>query len=135
MICYEAAFSRDTRAHSRAGAEVLLNLTNDGWFGVAGPSGRMALHQHAAHLIMRAVESRGGAARAANGGFAFFVDPVGRVHDAAAPGETGVKVATVFTSDVTTFHTRYGDLIGPASALALLLLMLRRRRVGTGPHR
>jgi apolipoprotein N-acyltransferase len=130
LICYEAAFARDARAQTRAGAEVLLNLTNDGWFGAAGPSGRMALHQHAAHLIMRAVESRRGAARAANGGFAYFVDPVGRLHDAAAPGETGVKVATVLTSDVTTFHTRYGDLVGPVSALALLLLLLRRRRGG-----
>ena len=131
LICYEAAFARDARARSGAGAEVLLNLTNDGWFGVAGPSGRMALHQHAAHLIMRAIESRRGAARAANGGFSFFVDPVGRVHDAAAPGDTGMRVATVFTSDITTFHARYGDLIGPASALALLLFVRRRRRSGS----
>ena len=124
LICFEASFASDARAARRAGANVLVNITNDGWFGVAGAGSRAALHQHAAHLVMRAVETRAGAVRAANGGFSFFVDPVGRVHGAVEPGASAVSVATVRTTDVSTFYARHGDVLGPASALAALLFIL-----------
>ena len=124
LICFEAIFASEARAARAAGADVLVNLTNDGWFGIAGATSRVALHQHAAHIIMRAIETRAGAARVANVGFTFVVDPMGRTHAAGDPGAAGVHVATVRTTDMPTFHTRYGDLLGPASGLAVLVLML-----------
>jgi apolipoprotein N-acyltransferase len=125
LVCFEAIFAADARAARSAGAEILVNITNDGWFGAAGVAGRVALHQHAAHLVMRAIETRAGAVRAANEGFSFHVDPVGRVHGLADPREGGMlRVATIRTTDVTTFFVRYGDLLGPASALSVLLLAL-----------
>src|SRR5256886_13606715 len=63
MICYESAFEDLARGYRRRGAEFLVNITNDAWYGrTAGP------YQHAAHLVMRAIETRMGIARAANDG-------------------------------------------------------------------
>ncbi|MEX2467595.1 MAG: apolipoprotein N-acyltransferase [Gemmatimonadota bacterium] len=133
LICFEAIFPGEARAARIAGADVLVNLTNDGWFGVEGGS-RAALHQHAAHLVMRAIETRAGAARSANGGFSFFVDPVGRVSGTAGPEGSGVQGDTVFTTDGVTFYTRHGDLVGPASALVALLFGLAGLSGAVRPH-
>src|SRR5204863_205670 len=63
VICYESAFEELARAYRRAGAAFLVNITNDAWYGrTAGP------YQHASHLVLRAIETRAGIARAANDG-------------------------------------------------------------------
>jgi apolipoprotein N-acyltransferase len=133
VICYESAFEGLTREYRRSGADFLVNITNDAWYGrTAGP------YQHAAHLVMRAIETRMGVARAANDGISEFVDPLGRTY-----AETGLeKEASVSgplrTSDVIPLYVRLGDWVGLLCVLATLGLVgvlaldarRARRRVG-----
>lgn len=125
LVCYESAFPEAARAYARRGADLLVNVTNDDWFGgtfrqapTAGP------RQHSAHLVMRSVENRIPAARSANGGIAMVVDPVGRIHAAASVRAPGLRVAPIRTADVDTLYSRIGDVAGIGSAAATLLLLL-----------
>lgn len=129
LICYESAFPGLARRFRLEGADLLVNITNDAWFGGEPLWSRSAaLWQHPAHLVMRAVETRAGVIRAANTGISLFVDPVGRVSGATPLFQPAVRTAVVTTSDVVTFHTRHGDVVGPGSALAALLLLLAAGR-------
>ncbi|MEQ8598839.1 MAG: apolipoprotein N-acyltransferase [Devosia sp.] len=83
LVCYEIIFSGDLG--DTAGAQFLLNLTNDAWFdGSVGPA------QHAHHARLRAVEEGMSLVRTANTGLTFATDPLGRVTAALAPGEMAV---------------------------------------------
>ena len=76
--------SRSTPSFRLEGGDVLVNVTNDAWYGrepLVLPQ-LPRLWQHPAHMVMRAIENRMGVARAANTGISLFVDPVGRVYDA-----------------------------------------------------
>ncbi len=126
LICYESIFEDLARRYRREGADFLVNITNDGWFGsTVGP------YQHAAHLVMRAIETRMGVARAANTGVSEFVDPLGHVHQ-ATPLEVERTVAgPVMTTSVRTLYVRLGDWVGAlalAGAAALLVSAYVRRR-------
>lgn len=74
LICYEAIFPEIARAHVAAGAEALLNISNDGWYGKSS-----APAQHLYLSIMRAVEQRRWLARGTNTGVTAFADPAGRL--------------------------------------------------------
>jgi len=125
LICYESSYPQGARAFRQEGADVLVNITNDAWYGREPWYARTtALWQHPAHMVMRAIENRVGVARAANTGISMFVDPIGRVYDATPLFREDLRVSRVFTTDVTTVYTRYGDLLGNGSASAALLLVL-----------
>ncbi len=124
LICYEAAFPGAARALRRAGAGVLVNLTNDAWFARAGT---LAIVQHEAHLVMRAIETRTGLVRSANLGPAGFVDPVGRVRARTIGPAAGVVTARVDAVRGHTWFVRLGDVAGPGAAVAVLLLLLATR--------
>lgn len=80
LICYEILFSGDLG--DTAGAQFLLNITNDAWFdGSIGPA------QHAHHARIRAVEEGISLVRSANTGLTFATDPLGRITAAIAPGQ------------------------------------------------
>lgn len=80
LVCYEIIFSGDLG--DVAGAQFLLNVTNDAWFdGSVGPA------QHAHHARLRAVEEGMSLVRAANTGLTFATDPLGRITAQLAPGE------------------------------------------------
>jgi apolipoprotein N-acyltransferase len=79
---------------------------------------------------MRAIEHRVGVVRGANGGISFFVDPVGRIHRPLSLFEEGVNIEEVRTTALTTFYTRYGDLLGNASAIGALILLISAIAVG-----
>ena len=126
LICYESAFEDLPRTYRRQGADFLVNVTNDAWFARSS-----APSQHASHLVLRAIETRMGVARAANSGISEFVDPFGTVYDATRL-ETEAAVANrLRTSDVTTWYVRLGDWVGLFSVVVTLgcasLLALRRR--------
>lgn len=124
MICFESAFPDVARRLRGAGADVLVNLTNDAWFGrELRHVSTGALWQHPAHLVMRAIETRTAVVRVGNAGLSFWVDPSGRVQDRIGLFEEGVRVAELHSSDVTTMYVRYGDLLGNASAVGALLLL------------
>jgi len=74
LICYEDIFPALARSSTRAGAEVLAVLTNNGWFGQGG-----AAYQHAVHSVLRAVENRRPVLRCGNGGWSGWIDEFGAV--------------------------------------------------------
>ncbi len=136
LICYESLFGGLARKARLEGADLLANLSSDVWFGEeSSRPGSLFLHQHPAHLVLRAVENRIPVARAANGGYSFVLDPLGRGRENALPPEGGVMQARIRVSRGLTLFTRTGDLVGPGALLACLLLLARGRqgREGGGP--
>ena len=124
LICYESIYAGHVRRFRLEGADFLLNLTNDGWFGREPWYTRTAaLWQHPAHLVMRAIEHRVGIARAANTGFSLFVDPVGRIYGQTDLFQAAVRSETIYTSDVRTWYTRTGDVAGWTALLLTLGLV------------
>jgi apolipoprotein N-acyltransferase len=126
VICYESAFEDLPRRYRRAGADFLVNITNDAWFGrTSAPA------QHASHLVLRAIESRMGVARAANSGITQFVDPLGRSYASTALETETLVADRLRTSDVTTLYVRLGDWVGTLAVvgtLGLAWLALVQRR-------
>lgn len=127
LICYESIFEDLARGYRRDGADFLVNITNDGWFGTTvGP------YQHAAHLVMRAIETRMGVARAANTGVSEYVDPLGRIHLATPLNVQRVAAGPVLTSSARTLYVRLGDWVGAlalAGSAALLIAGYARQRL------
>jgi len=125
LVCYESTFEDLPRRYRTAGADFLVNVTNDAWYGrTAGP------YQHAAHLVMRAIETRMGIARAANDGISEFVDPLGRISDATTLETQTVVAGRLTTSDVRSLYVILGDWVGVISAglvLAALILVVVRK--------
>jgi apolipoprotein N-acyltransferase len=115
LICYESAFEDLPRRYRRGGADFLVNITNDAWFGRTS-----APRQHASHLVLRAIETRMGVARAANSGISEFVDPLGRAYAATELDRDTVVADRLRTSDVTTLYVRWGDWVGTLVVLATL---------------
>ncbi len=83
LICYEDIFPGLARESALAGAEVLAVLTNNGWFGEGG-----AAYQHAAHSVLRAIETRRPVIRCGNGGWSGWIDEYGTIR-ATLRDETG----------------------------------------------
>ena len=132
LICYESAFEDLARRYRAAGADFLVNITNDAWYGrTAGP------YQHATHLVMRAIETRTGIARAANDGISEFVDPLGRTSSATGLEVEAVVAGRLRTSDVIPPYVRLGDWVGTVAVLVTLgfagVLMVDRWRSGRLP--
>ena len=135
LICYESIFPSLSRRYRRDGADFLVNITNDAWFGRERPwwARTSALYQHPAHLVMRAIENRVGVARSANTGISLFVDPKGRVSNATGLFEPATAAATVETTDGLTIYTQVGDWPGWLAAIVAVLAMLAsvmRERLG-----
>ncbi len=123
LICFESIFPDLVRQHVAAGARVLVNITNDSWFGrSAGP------YQHALINAMRAVENRTAIARAATTGISLFIDPFGRTYEATDLFTPAVAVATVPVSQPMTFYTRHGDLFAWSCLLVVLVAFIARFR-------
>lgn len=136
LICYESLYPELARGYREAGADILLNLTNDAWFGGEAPETRtVALRQHPAHLVLRAIENRVGVARAAATGISFFVDPLGRVHRSLPPFGAAAAVHDPGTTGVRTLYTRFGDVAGTGSAMAAVLLLMAGALRGGGQGR
>ncbi|NNE08159.1 MAG: apolipoprotein N-acyltransferase, partial [Gemmatimonadetes bacterium] len=116
-ICFEAIFPAVCRPFVLNGAEYLVNLTNDAWFGMtAAPS------QHADMARFRAIELGVPFVRSANTGISFICDSFGRVLSQVPLGESGVAVATISPSRRTTFYRTYGEWF-PRSVLAGTVLL------------
>ena len=125
LICYESIFPEIARQSVTRGANLLVNLTNDAWYGRSS-----APHQSMAMAVFRAVENKRALVRAANTGISGFVDPVGRI-----VVRTGLFVEAALVSrmpllDGQTVFNRQGHLFGPACAvlIPLFLLLGGRRR-------
>lgn len=116
FICYESAFPHHVRAFADKGADVLINLTNDGYFGRSA-----ARTQHLRLARMRAAENERWLLRPTNDGFTVSIDPAGRVIDELPPYQRAGGRLQYDTPSRTTPYSRFGDLFA-WNALALGLL-------------
>ena len=97
---------------------MLVNLTNDAWYGRTS-----AAYQHPAHLVMRAIETRMGIARAANDGISEFVDPLGREHLKTPKGAAAAEAGDLYTTRTRTLYVMLGDWVGTLAVAASLVLV------------
>ena len=129
LICYESIFPELARAQRLAGAHLIINQTNDAWFGPTAAS-----RQHMGHLVLRCIENRMACARSANTGISGFVDPAGRVWQATDLFTPAFATRILPLLEGTTFYTRWGDLAGWGGlVLAVVLLGITRRRARSHP--
>lgn len=123
VICYEVIFPGLVRDTVRAGAEVLVNLSNDAWLDADDPSGA-ASRQHLSMAVFRAIETRRFLIRAASSGISGVVTPYGDAIALLPVGASDAAVASVLPRRGRTAYVRFGDLwmallgIGVAAALA-----------------
>jgi len=121
LLCYEVIFPDETAARDeRAGW--LLNLTNDGWFGISsGP------YQHFAQARLRAIEQGLPLVRAANTGISAVVDPLGRIIKSLPLGTEGLLDAPLPRAIAPTLYARFGDGLAGVLVAVALIIVLRRR--------
>jgi apolipoprotein N-acyltransferase len=122
-ICYEAIFPNEVRRFTLGGAQLLINISDDGWFGGSG-----APQQHLAMARVRAVENRRWLLRDTNDGITVSVDPYGRTVARMQPNIRGeLDAPYAFRSDMT-LYTRWGDWLPWLCVLFSLVLLLMAAR-------
>ena len=121
FICYESIFPDDIRQFANNGAQVLVNISNDGWYGDSG-----AYAQHIKQARMRAVENARWLLLDTNTGLTAAIDPNGRII-ASAPRKTRTVLRAPYAlSNVTTFYTRHGDWFAYLCAIISLAALFMR---------
>ncbi|MDK9706129.1 MAG: apolipoprotein N-acyltransferase [Desulforhopalus sp.] len=128
LICYESVFPELSRQWVNAGANVLINLTNDAWYGKSS-----APYHSLAMAVLRAVETRRSLIRSANTGISAFISPTGRIDLQSEIFVPFAAARAVLLQDEKTFWVRHGYLFAPLCLAAGLLcggsaLGIRRRR-------
>jgi apolipoprotein N-acyltransferase len=113
LICYEDVFPQLARLSTVGGANVLVVVTNNGWFGEGG-----AAYQHAAHSVLRAVETRRPVLRCGNAGWSGWIDEFGNVRQVVKNAKDTIYFRGMKTIEVSrdvrwvgrnSFYTEYGD--------------------------
>ncbi len=105
LICFEVIFPDLARVMVMNDSSLLINITNDAWYGRTG-----APHQHFSMTVFRAVENRRVVVRSANTGISGFIDPDGRIIDTTGLFEDAILSHSVPMIQYKTFYTRFGDL-------------------------
>jgi len=105
LICYESIFPDLTRREVERGADVLVNITNDAWYGESS-----APYQVLAMAAMRSVETKVPMVRVANTGISALIEPSGRITDRTPLFTRGTVMANVSWRPVRTVYTIVGDL-------------------------
>jgi len=139
FICYESIFPDEVRQFAHNGAQVFVNISNDGWYGDSG-----AYAQHLNQSRMRAIENNRWLLLDTNTGVTASVDPNGRIVARLQRKIRGTLVAPYALTDVTTVYTRHGDWFAYLCAIISAGILLMRipfrrntdtshgRRTGTG---
>jgi len=107
------------RAAAQNGANLLVNVTNDAWYGRTS-----APYQHFSMAVFRAVETRRALVRSANTGISGFIDPLGRVLSQTALFEDAVLVADVPMMGAQTLYMKRGDFFALACTIAGLIFIM-----------
>lgn len=118
LICYEGVFSSITNETVRNGAQVLVNITNDAWFGRSS-----APYQHLASYVFRAAETDRYVLRSANTGVSAIIDPRGRIISSTPVFQEAVLKGTFSLRDGQTFYVRHGDYFVLACFVVLVGLI------------
>lgn len=112
FICYESIFPDEVRQFAKNGAQVFVNISNDGWYGDSG-----AYAQHLKQARMRAIENDRWLLRDTNTGVTASIDPYGRVVARVPRKVRTALVAPYSLISETTFYTRHGDWLAYACAI------------------
>ncbi|MEK6591261.1 MAG: apolipoprotein N-acyltransferase [Nitrospinota bacterium] len=124
LICFEVIFPDLVRRFAKNGAEFLVNITNDAWYGKSAAS-----YQHISMVAFRAVENRLPVVRVANTGISGIIEPTGRITK-----DTDIFVRTYVSGEIDsgsqfrTFYTLYGDIFAYLCLAVTVLLILFFRR-------
>lgn len=121
FICYESVFPDDVRQFAGQGAQVFVNISNDGWYGDSG-----AWSQHVNQTRMRAIENERWVLSAANTGLTGSIDPYGRMVVRAPRKDRTTLVAPYALTYATTFYSRHGDWFAMLCAIISLGALVER---------
>jgi apolipoprotein N-acyltransferase len=124
-ICYEIIFPNFVRRRLNESTNLLVNITNDGWFGrTSGP------YQHAAMAQMRSIENGITLARSANSGISMFVDPYGRIISKTGLYTRDMMIKEISPYRIMTYYTRFGDwfvvLCGMIAVAGIVVSVIKR---------
>jgi apolipoprotein N-acyltransferase len=126
LVCFEGIFPELSRGYVRAGSRLLVNITNDAWYGRSS-----APYQHLSMTVFRAVENRVPLVRAANTGITAIIDSRGHIR-----GMTQLFTETYLAGEVRmgegeTIYNRYGDIFAwLCLALSAIFILLAFRKKG-----
>jgi len=123
LICFESIFPQLARRQVAKGATLLVNMTNDAWFGRS-----LAPDQHFSMSVLRAVENRRSLARAANTGISGFIDPLGRIIASSSIFEQASLAAGLPVYKGRTFFIDRGFYFAPGCLLLAVLLLAANRQ-------
>jgi apolipoprotein N-acyltransferase len=127
MICFESHFPTLAREFARQGADVLVELTNDGYLG-----NTPVLRQHLANAVFRAVETNRPVLRVTNVGITAYIDENGKIHEQTQPYAEETRIWSVKKSAAAqTFYVKYGDWFAWLCSIVsagLLIFSFRKRR-------
>jgi len=117
-VCYESIYGEFMSGFIRNGADIIIVITNDGWWGnTAG------YRQHENYARLRAIETRRWVARSANTGISCFIDPSGKVIDPQPWDKTTAIKLQVPANKRRTFYVQYGDLLSKGAIILTILLI------------
>lgn len=120
FICIESAYPNISRQFAHDGADVLINISNDGYLGPTA-----VIRQHLANAVFRAVENNRPVLRVTNTGITALIPTSGEVRDATQPFQQEVRVWTITrTNSPRSFYTAYGDVFAAVCAALTLLVFL-----------
>jgi apolipoprotein N-acyltransferase len=130
FICIESAYPSIARNFTRDGADVLINISNDGYLGPTA-----VMRQHLANVVVRAVENGRPILRVTNSGVTAYITPGGEVKDATEGFQTAVRTWRIGRNEsASTFYSRRGDLfVAFTTAISVLMFSATfwRRKLGS----
>jgi apolipoprotein N-acyltransferase len=118
LICFESAFPEYAREAVRQGADFIVGITNDTWFGHS-----VGIHIHSRIFMVRAIENRTWAVRAANSGISYIIDGYGRIREQLELDATQALTGRINRLDRFSVFTRIGDVAGRGSLLITTVLL------------
>jgi apolipoprotein N-acyltransferase len=133
LICFESVFSDYVSHGVKNGAQFLIIITNDGWWGNNGGP-----EQHKQFAVLRAIENRKWIIRAGQTGISCFIDPLGNIYDEIPYDTEGMIVKDIYANTDQTFYSIHGDVVGLISyimeifSLVLLIGMYIYRKRSNG---
>src|SRR5688572_11989225 len=130
FICIESAYPSIVRNFTRDGADVLINISNDGYLGPTA-----VMRQHLSNVILRAVENGRPILRVTNSGISAYITPGGEVQDATGSFQTAVRTWKMGRNEnAGTFYSRLGDLFVALTAVISVVIFaatFKRRKLAT----
>ena len=124
FICIESAYPSIARRFTNEGADVLINISNDGYLGPTA-----VMRQHLANAVFRAVENGRPLLRVTNTGITAYIAPSGTVLDATQGFKPEVRTWGIRGRSGQTFYAKHGDLfVEGCAVLSLLIFVLSFKR-------